>query len=117
MNNLIHVSFGFPGVPKVLDLEPVFNAIAASDWVRYSQTGWLLWTSKTPIQVYWSIIPYIDGNDTVLVSPADPEQFVGRMPQWIWDWVNSKKPTVATNVPQQEIDWSALLRLSAPPKS
>lgn len=90
MNQFIHVGFAFPGVPKVLDLEPIITSVC-DDWIRYSMTNWILWTSRDAKAIYSEIHQHVDTNDQLLVIPIEPNFCAGRLSPWIWDWINSKR--------------------------
>lgn len=87
---LYNVSFMFPGVIKMRDLEPVFHGLG--DWVRYAGTSWLLWSEKSSAEVMGAIVPAIDPTDNVFITPVDMNDFIGRQPSWIWEWMRSKAP-------------------------
>lgn len=89
MNTFVHVSFLFHGVPKMRDLEPVMGFVS-DDWIRYSATNWLLWTNRPTGAVLSAILPYIDQVDNVLVAPIDVNNCMGRMPPWVWTWMNGR---------------------------
>ncbi len=78
----------FPGVPKMRDLEPTFSQIG--DWIRYSQTGWLVWTSISTIDLMQTVRAAIDRQDSVLISAIELEDLAGQLPNWVWDWIKSK---------------------------
>lgn len=90
MNRFMHVGFAFAGVPKVLDLEPVFNSIAWSDWIRYSPTNWIIHTERQQVEIYNAIVPYIDVGDNLLIAPLNHSELFGRLPEWVWKWLNDK---------------------------
>lgn len=111
MNALIHVGFAFPGVPKMRDLEPIMSAIA-DDWIRYSSTNWILWTSRTAPEILNVIFTNIDPQDNVLVSPFDAKGCIGRLPQWAWTWLNTKGAEISTG----SAVYNALMGFPALPK-
>jgi hypothetical protein len=91
MPRFVHVGFSFAGVPKMRDLEPVFSAIG-DDWIRYSQNSWILWTDKSTPEIFWSIRPFIDANDQVMVASMVVDDIFGSMAPWVWNWMKSKMP-------------------------
>jgi len=95
MHRLMHISFHFPGVPKVRDLEPVISAIG-DDWIRYSVTSWILWTDKPAIEIYNRIRPHLDKDDQVLIIKMEMGEGFGWLSPWIWTWINSKVPGMVT---------------------
>jgi hypothetical protein len=90
MHRFLHVHFNFWGPPRILDLEPVFSNLG--DWIRYSNTGWILWTDIPVTNVRAALDEYIDENDFVLVVGVEKNQISGGLPLWIWEWLNSKMP-------------------------
>lgn len=90
MNRIVHVGFNPFGAPKLKELEPYFTALG--DWIRYSSTGWLLWTSYTPQQISDYLRPHLHPNDQLLILFVDPIGHQGWMPQWVWTWIANKDP-------------------------
>ena len=37
-------------------------------------------------------MPLLDAADQFMVSAMQGQGTTGRLPQWAWDWINSKKP-------------------------
>ena len=70
---MFHVGFMFPGVPKVRDLEADFSALG--DWIRYSQTGWLLWSDKTSGEILRSLMVAVDQTDMIIITPLEEGGF------------------------------------------
>lgn len=89
-HHLFHVGFMFPGVPKVRDLEPIFGSLG--DWIRYSQTGWLLWSETDNKAILAALCGGIDDNDLVVLTRLDDGNggFSGKLQPWMWQWVRSK---------------------------
>ncbi len=89
MYKMVHINIMYSSAhrdPRAL--EPLV-AGTALDWVRYSQFGWLLWTGSSIFEVTERLKAVLDQNDQFLVSAfssVDPPG--GRLPQWIWDWIN-----------------------------
>lgn len=91
MNRFIHISFTFnEGVPKVQELEPLFNALAP-DWIRYSPNCWIVWTARPASDFFYSIKPMIGATDAFLIAKLDVSERNGWQPQWIWDWMDKKR--------------------------
>jgi hypothetical protein len=112
MHRFVLVSFMFPGVPKIRDLEPAFN-IAGDDWIRISGTTWLLWTAKPATEIYQIMSVYVDSQDNILITRIDQVDSFGRLPPWIWDWLNSKIPALYKTGSDAS---NALANLISPPK-
>lgn len=117
MHRFMHVCFGFPGVPKVLDLEPVFSAMSGSDWLRYSATNWIMWTDKTQAEIYNFVIPRIDVGDFVLISPMNVTEMFGRLPPWVWEWINTKSSQAMFSVPNYDNDIMEILKTLSKPQA
>lgn len=96
-HRFIHVGFAFPGVPKMLDLEPVMTRVA-TDWIRYSSTNWILWTDRPVNDIFWQIRFALDPYDQVLVARMDLSDSYGFLSPWIWSWINSKRPGTTTTL-------------------
>ena len=92
MARMILVSFIFPGVPKIKDLEPAFDY--AGDWIRYSSNAWLIWTDKTTSQVHFIVEPFLDADDKILVAEILTREMSAYLPKWVLDWIASKYPDV-----------------------
>jgi hypothetical protein len=107
MYNFYHVSTAFPGVPKVRDLEPAFSD-AGDDWIRLSNFYWLLWTPKTSREIYNRLVPFLDPGDQFIITEMNSRNTAGRLPQWAWDWVNSKAGLAIANpllLPPPPMPW------------
>jgi hypothetical protein len=96
MYRFVHISFAFAGVPKMRDLEPAMSLVG--DWVRYSALSWIVWTDKRTEQILATILPFLDGNDNVFIVGMVLRDSMGRLPPWVWAWINSKtsSPSVTT---------------------
>lgn len=88
-SKLYHISFAFPGVPKMRDLEPAFSD-AGDDWIRISATVWVVYTAKGSAELYYRVIALLDASDQFLITQMTDFQTAGRLPQWAWDWINAK---------------------------
>jgi len=94
----VHVGFMFPGVPKMRDLEPSFYKIG--DWVRYSQTSWIVWTSLETQEMLRILVAALDKSDNLLITSLTGTDFMGVLPMWVWDWIRSKGPNIVTDAEQ-----------------
>jgi hypothetical protein len=90
MPRLVHVGFSPAAAPKLKELEPFFASLG--DWIRYSPTGWLVWTNYTPQQISDYLKPQLNPNDHMLVLFVDPVGHQGWMPPWVWNWIATKMP-------------------------
>jgi hypothetical protein len=87
-NKYLHVGFNWVGTPKTNDLESVFYA-CGSDWLRYSISGWIVYTAYSISEVVDIIKPHIGPNDHMIIFEVTSlGQSNGWMPKWVWDWVN-----------------------------
>lgn len=91
LNKLYHLSFIFAGVPKMRDIEPAFSD-EGDDWIRLSPTTWLVWTAKPQATLYHQIKALLDKEDCFMMSDIDAAYCFGVLPQWAWNWMNSKRP-------------------------
>jgi hypothetical protein len=89
MARFVQVTFLFAGVPKVLDLEPVFSAIG-HDWVRLNSMCWILWTDRSSPEIFSWLSPYLDTLDNLIIAPIVYNEIFGRMPPWVWTWMGAK---------------------------
>lgn len=97
----VHVGFMFPGVPKIRDLEPSFYRIG--DWVRYSQTCWIVWTGLETYEILRILLGAIDAQDNVFVATISATDFMGKFPPWIWDWIRTKRAEIITDAQQPDL--------------
>ncbi len=87
--HFLHVAFRFGGKRKTTELEPIFDK--AFDWLRYTPTCWIVWTSRSPGQWYQRLKPHLGSDDYVLVVRIDPEQRAGFLPAWAWKWIRKDR--------------------------
>jgi hypothetical protein len=90
VGKFLHVSFVWNGVPKVQELEPVFNQ--ALDWLRYG-SSWILWTNTDAESWYARIAPHITVNDRVFVCELNTNNKQGWMDKFAWEWLNKNRAT------------------------
>ena len=91
MDRFLHISFTFnEGIPKVQELEPLFNVIAP-DWLRYSFNCWIVWTARPASDFLYALKPRIGASDSILIVKLDPSDRTGWQPKWIWDWMDRKR--------------------------
>jgi hypothetical protein len=96
MARFVHVGFGFGGLPKILDLEPIFSEMG--DWIRYSSTGWMLWTDLSLPEINLRLIQSVDVEDSYMISGVDQNQISAYVPTWVWEWIRSKMPSSSFTV-------------------
>jgi hypothetical protein len=85
-----HISFVFKDEPIIEGLEPTFSK--AKDWVRYSDTCWIVYTTSDAQRWYNRLKPNIGARDNVLVVRIDPLERQGRMPKFVWEWFRKERP-------------------------
>jgi hypothetical protein len=106
----------FPGAFKIRDLEPAFYS-TGDDWIRYSITSWIIWTDKPVSEIYARIRPFLDPGDQILIVKLDMQDSFGTLSPWIWNWINSKAPSIIDTGPAaQNIVQSVFGRLPPPTK-
>jgi hypothetical protein len=71
------------GIDNILDM---FDA----DWVRYAANNWLVWTHRTPEELYTVLKPHLFQDEHILVVPIDVTQKNGYLSQWLWEWMEQK---------------------------
>ena len=86
----LHIGFVFSGPPRVKDLEPVFNA-AGDDWVRYSNSNWIVWTERSAADWYMIVRPFISTTEQVLIVGLDMNERNGWLTMAIWDWIDLRR--------------------------
>jgi hypothetical protein len=75
-------------------LEPTMTGMCL-DWARFSHSGWLLWTNRSIFEITERLKAVLQSNDQFLVSALNPHEHTGgRLPQWIWDWINVPRDPV-----------------------
>lgn len=91
MNRFLHIGLTFnEGLPKVQELEPLFNALAP-DWIRYSSNCWIVWTSRPASDFMYALKNVIGQSDSFLIVKLDMSDRNGWQPQWIWEWMDKKR--------------------------
>lgn len=98
----LHVGFSFTGAPKIVELVPVLDN--ALDWIRYSDTNWVVWTNSTAVLWYSRLKPHLGPNELVLIIQISPVGAYGLLPKPVWDWLNRDKP-MARIEPAHNIPW------------
>jgi len=80
----LQISFRFAQGRKVKALEPVFSL--GLDWMRLSDTSWIVWTTSNPQEWYARLRPHIDKRDGCFIIAIDVTQKAGQLYPWQWDW-------------------------------
>jgi hypothetical protein len=114
MHRFLLVSFSFGNRLKIEELEHVFTAIG-DDWIRFSPLTWIIWTNKPAAHIYTLLNGYLEFGDHTIIT-AFPEmkgEMFGFLPNWVWNWLNSKSPTPQFNLAEKVSDFIPL----PPPKS
>lgn len=90
---ILHVSFIFRNRVPEIEIEETLNN--AMDWIRYSETCWLVKTHKSP--TIWSkrLQKVMGAGNSVLVVRIDPKARAGKMPRAVWDWLRGALPNEA----------------------
>jgi hypothetical protein len=99
MPRFLQVGFTFPGPPKIKELEGPFST--AGDWIRYSSHCWILWTDRSPQEVFTILKPYLSDHDHFLILGVNMTERNGLLPEWIWNWMNLRQqyqPNALTGV-------------------
>ena len=89
-NRFVHVGFNFTGDAPIDALTKTFNS--ATDWVRYDNGCWILYTS-TALDTWRDRIrntPGILPGDSFFLCEFGIANYSGYMHDWVWKWL--KKP-------------------------
>jgi hypothetical protein len=87
----VHIGFGFTGQPPVDELKKVFDK--ALDWMRYSDSNWILYTT-TDINVWRDRIRQLNGistSDSVFLCEFELGSKTGYMHDWVWTWLSKPR--------------------------
>lgn len=88
---MILISYDLNGNRKNYD--GLFDAIKhLGDWCHCLKSDWLIYTNKTPQQVYESLRLCLDNDDYLLVNEVNLYALVGWLPKDASDWVNARVP-------------------------
>jgi hypothetical protein len=91
MNRFLHIGFTFnEGLPKVQELEPLFNALAP-DWIRYSPNCWIVWTARPASDFMYALKNVVGQTDSFLIVKIDMSDRNGWQPLWVWEWMDKKR--------------------------
>ena len=74
--------------------EGLINKIKAiaNGYARPCKSLWLIKTNMTQKEVYGALVPYVDQNDTLLVSRFDIQGCCGWIASGeVLDWINNQK--------------------------
>jgi hypothetical protein len=89
----VHFGFHWSGVPKVNELEPIFNL--ALDWARYAPNSWILWTNTDLETWLGRIKPLLGEGDHVFIGEMNlastPANYTGWAENWLWDWIQKHR--------------------------
>lgn len=82
-----HIGFTWTGPAKLQELRPIFDL--AEDWLAYGGNNWLIYTNEGIEKWYGWLGAVLGPEDGVLIIEVKEPLFgVGRMPQFVWNWVN-----------------------------
>jgi hypothetical protein len=89
----LHVGFsGFVPTNEINSaLVNLFNK--ATDWARYSDNNWILYTNQSPKQwlSYIQSVPALPAGYAVLIAPIDISQKWGLHQKWFWNWIEKPR--------------------------
>ncbi|HZW95972.1 MAG TPA: hypothetical protein VFF64_23705 [Candidatus Eremiobacteraceae bacterium] len=87
------VVFTWRKVLKTEELEPLFNT--AVDWLRFSENGWILWTTNDPPVWFKYIKPHLAPEDSVFIAELNLSHFGSTVSGWqskmVWDWIKKSR--------------------------
>ena len=61
------------------------------NWLRYNNNSWIIYTDKTPLQLTAIVNNVLLPNDQYLIVKLERGVGVGRLPQWVWNWINTQR--------------------------
>ena len=67
---------------------PAFDVIGR--WARLSVYSWFVWSNLTSDQIFQTIRPYLNTEDSIAVFEVDPKSKAGWAPDWFWKWVENQ---------------------------
>lgn len=69
-------------------LRQVSDELMKGQWCRYFDWLWLVATDESAVDVAARLIPFLHGNDRVVVLPVDG-QVAGTAPREMWEWIRA----------------------------
>lgn len=72
--------------------ESLYEAIKQTgQWWHYLESTWLVATDKTSQQIWDSLAPSIDKNDSLLIIEIRKDRY-GLLPAKAWEWIDENVP-------------------------
>ena len=63
-----------------------------NDWLRFNPYTYLIWTDKSPSELYELLRRHITPDDQVIVAGVDLlRERYGWSQQWIWEWIDKHR--------------------------
>jgi hypothetical protein len=93
--NVLLVTFSLRNPLK--DYDNFFVAVRGNSvqWLHYIEQTCIVTTAYDVHTYAQKLIPYIEITDSLLVTPIEPFNYQGILPQAAWDWLNQ----VSLNAP------------------
>lgn len=93
--NYYHLMLSLPGIaPTDSRVEDILNK--ATDWYRYADNCWLLYTGRDASKWYARLKPLVTAhNGNVLIIHVDPTDRQGWMPRELWQWLRKAQASHA----------------------
>lgn len=85
MTTFFHIGIAFLDMPKVEELEPVFNK--ALNWLRYAPNCWIVKSTRSPRTWLARLKPHLSAGDHVFIVQIELNKRSGLLPKWAWDWI------------------------------
>lgn len=86
------IGIQFPTLPRSPAIDSILDWNNL-DWVRFSESNWLIWTDKHANQLYQLIGPHLFQTEQIFIVAIDERDRAGMLTQWIWNWLDAKKET------------------------
>lgn len=85
----IHLGVNFgANIPGTVAVDAHLN-IVAPDWLRYSNTTWLIWTDLPMETLVERMKPaFIEGDQYLFAGIDTTHGMQGMFTQFVWDWIN-----------------------------
>jgi hypothetical protein len=90
---LLEIVFRYPdgkNEPTVPALQAIIDS-NARDWLRWNFYVWFIWTNKETAEWYELLRAKVP-QAHFLINRIDQIERHGWAEQWIWEWLNNKKP-------------------------
>ena len=74
--------------PQIQKLEVALGSVG--DWLRFSNSSWIIHSQKTPRNIFDAIAPAMHKNDSELIFEINRDSFSGWAKPWVDNWVKDR---------------------------